>query len=39
VKQEVALKPSGDQFEAMGQFKVAGAKAVALVETFPANPP
>jgi hypothetical protein len=31
VKQEVALKPSGDKLEAMGQFKVAGAKAVALV--------
>jgi hypothetical protein len=38
VKQEVALKPAGDQFEAMGQFKVAGAKAVALVR-FLANPP
>jgi hypothetical protein len=37
VKQEVALKPSGDRLEAMGQFKVAGAKAVALV-TLPGKP-
>jgi len=37
VKQEVALKPSGDKLEAMGQFKVAGAKAVALV-TLPGKP-
>lgn len=32
VKQEALLKPSGDRLEATGQFKVAGAKAVALVE-------
>lgn len=37
VKQEVALKPSGDRLEAMGQFKVAGAKAVALVN-LPGKP-
>lgn len=37
LKQEVALKPSGDKLEAMGQFKVAGAKAVALV-TLPGKP-
>ncbi len=37
VKQEVALKPSGDKLEATGQFKVAGAKAVALV-TLPNKP-
>ncbi|MEW6400280.1 MAG: hypothetical protein AB1649_00700 [Chloroflexota bacterium] len=38
VKQDVTLKPSGDKLEAMGQFKVAGAKAVALV-TLPGAPP
>jgi len=32
VKQDVTLKPSGDKLEAVGQFKVTGAKAVALVE-------
>lgn len=32
VKQVVELKPAGVRFEATGQFKVAGAKAVALVE-------
>jgi hypothetical protein len=37
VKQDIALKPSGDKLEAMGQFKVAGAKAVALV-TLPGKP-
>lgn len=37
VKQEVALKPSGDKLEAMGQFKLAGAKAVALVN-LPGKP-
>lgn len=37
VKQEVALKPAGDKLEAMGQFKVAGAKAVALV-SLPSKP-
>lgn len=37
VKQEVALKPAGDKLEAMGQFKVTGAKAVALVN-LPGKP-
>ena len=37
VKQEVALKPAGDKLEAMGQFKVSGAKAVALVN-LPGKP-
>ena len=32
VKQDVTLKPSGDKLEAVGQFKAAGAKAIALVE-------
>ena len=32
VKQDVTLKPSGDKLEAAGQFKAAGAKAIALVE-------
>jgi hypothetical protein len=32
VKQETLLKPSGDKLEAAGQFKAAGAKAIALVE-------
>jgi hypothetical protein len=36
-KQEVELEPAGDRFEATGQFKVAGAKAVALVE-IPGKP-
>jgi hypothetical protein len=36
-KQEIALKPSGDKLEAMGQFKVARAKAVALVN-LPGKP-
>ena len=37
VKQEVALNPSGDRLEVMGQFKATGAKAVALV-TLPGKP-
>ena len=37
VKQDVTLKPSGDKLEAAGQFKVSGAKAVALVE-IPGKP-
>lgn len=37
VKQEIALQPAGDRLEAMGQFKVTGAKAVALV-TLPGKP-
>lgn len=37
VKQETLLKPSGDKLEAVGQFKVSGAKAVALVE-IPGKP-
>ena len=37
VKQEVALQPAGDKLEAMGQFKVTGAKAVALVN-LPGKP-
>ena len=37
VKQEVALKPAGDKLEAMGQFKVTKAKAVALVN-LPGKP-
>ena len=36
-KQEVELKPAGDRFESTGQFKVAEAKAVALVE-IPGKP-
>lgn len=36
-KQEVELKAAGDRLEATGQFKVAGAKAVALVE-IPGKP-
>lgn len=36
-KQEVVLKPSGDKLEATGQFKVSGAKAVALVK-IPGKP-
>lgn len=30
-KQEVELKPVGTRFEALGAFKIAGGKAVALV--------
>jgi hypothetical protein len=36
-KQEIVFKPAGDRFEATGQFKLAGAKAVALVE-IPGKP-
>ncbi len=36
-KQEVELKTVGDRLEATGQFKVGGAKAVALVE-IPGKP-
>lgn len=35
-KQEIALNPNGDRLEATGQFKVTGAKAVALV-TLPSK--
>lgn len=37
VKQEIALQPAGERLEAIGQFKVAGAKAVALVN-LPGKP-
>ncbi len=36
-KQEVELKPAGGLLEAKGQFRTAGAKAVALV-TLPGKP-